>query len=206
MKLYYAPGACSLAPHIVAHEAGLDVQLEKVEFRSDGSKSAGGRDYREINPKGSVPALELDDGEVLTENAVILQYLASLAPRADLGPPADGVSRWRFLELLNFIATELHKGFSPLFKQPTPAAREAIVQALGQRFDLMDRQLADRSYLTGDRFTVADAYAYVILNWTRLHQIDLTPWPSLRAFMERVEARPAVQRARREEGLDAPAP
>ncbi|MDB5443720.1 MAG: hypothetical protein JWP86_2877 [Phenylobacterium sp.] len=204
MKLYYAPGACSLAPHIIAREAGLDVRLEKVEFGADG-RWAGGRDYWQINPKGAVPALELDDGEVLTENAVILQYLASLAPQAGLGPPAQGMAHWRFLELLNFIATELHKGFAPLFKQPTPGLRDSTVEALAQRFDLLVRQLADRAYLTGERFTIADAYAYVILNWTRLHQLDLTPWPSLRAFMDRVETRPAVQQARREEGLDAPA-
>jgi glutathione S-transferase len=204
MKLYYAPGACSLAPHIVAREAALEVQLEKVEFGADG-RWAGGRDYWQINPKGAVPALQLDTGEVLTENAVVLQYLASLAPEADLGPPAEGLARWRFLELLNFIATELHKGFAPLFKQPTPELRDSTVEALGQRFDLLSRQLADRSYLTGERFTIADAYAYVTLNWTRLHQLDLTPWPSLRALLDRIETRPAVQQARREEGLDAPA-
>lgn len=204
MKLYYAPGACSLAPHIVAREAGLDVQLEKVEFGPDG-RWAGGRNYWQINPKGAVPALELDSGEVLTENAVILQYLSSLAPQATLGPPAEGMAHWRFLELLNFIATELHKGFAPLFKQPAPAVREATIEALGLRFDLLARQLADRSYLTGERFTIADAYAYVILNWTRLHHLDLTPWPSLRALMDRIEARPAVQQARREEGLNVPA-
>jgi glutathione S-transferase len=204
MKLYYAPGACSLAPHVIAREAGLDVRLEKVEFGPDG-RWAGGRNYWQINPKGAVPALELDNGELLTENAVILQYLASLAPQAGLGPPAEGMAHWRFLELLNFIATELHKGFAPLFKQPTPAVREAAIEALGLRFDLLARQLADRSYLTGERFTIADAYAYVTLNWTRLHRLDLTPWPSLRALMDRIEARPAVRQARREEGLDTPA-
>ena len=204
MKLYYAPGACSLAPHIVAREAGLDVQLEKVEFGADG-RWAGGRDYWGINPKGAVPALEVANGEVLTENAVVLQYLASLAPQANLGPPAEGMARWRFLELLNFIATELHKGFSPLFKQPTPDVRDSTIKALGPRFDLLARQLADRSYLTGDRFTIADAYGYVILTWTRIHQVDLTPWPSLPAFMDRVETRPAVQQARLEEGLEASA-
>ena len=202
MKLYYAPGACSLAPHIIAREAGLDLQLEKVEFHPDGSRMAGGRDYWEINPKGSVPTLELDSGEFLTENAIVLQYLASLAPQANLGPPAEGMPRWRFLELLNFIATELHKGFSPLFKQPTPELRDSTIKALSQRLDLVARQLADRSYLTGNRFTIADAYAYVMLTWTRMHQLDITPWPSLRAFMDRVEPRPAVQQARREEGLE----
>jgi glutathione S-transferase len=202
MKLYYAPGACSLAPHIIAREAGLNLDLEKVEFGPDGRR-AGGRDYWTINPKGTVPALELDGGEVLTENAVVLQYLASLAPDANLGPPAQGVARWRFLELLNFIATELHKGFTPLFKQPTPDLRQATVDALRVRFDRLAAQLADRSYLTGDRFTIADAYAYVVLSWTRLHKLDLTPWPSLRTFMDRVESRPAVSQARTEEGLGA---
>ena len=205
MKLYYAPGACSLAPHIIAREAGLDVRLEPVEFRADG-RWAGGRDFWQINPKGAVPALELDNGEVLTENAVVLQYLASLAPQADLGPPAQGMPRWRFLELLNFIATELHKGFAPLFKQPTPEVRDQTLQALGVRFELLARQLADRSYLTGERFTIADAYAYVMLSWTRMHKLDLASWPSLGAFLDRVAARPAVRLARQEEGLDAPAP
>jgi glutathione S-transferase len=205
MKLYYAPAACSLAPHIIVREAGLDVQLEQVEFRADGTRRAGGRDYWQINPKGAVPALELDNGEVLTENAVVLQYLASLAPETNLGAPAAGMPRWRFLELLNFIATELHKGFSPLFKQPAPEVRDALIQELRPRIDLLARQLADRSYLTGDRFMIADAYAYAILNWTRIHPVDLTPWPSLRAFMDRVETRPAVQQARREEGLEIPA-
>ena len=202
MKLYYAPGACSLAPHIIAREAGLDLLLEKVEFQADGSRTAGGRDYWEINPKGAVPTLELDSGERLTENAVVLQYLASLAPQADLGPPADGLPRWRFLELLNFIATELHKGFAPLFKQPTPELRDSTIKALDQRLALLARQLADRSYLTGNRFTIADAYAYVMLTWTRIHHVDVTRWPSLQAFMDRVEQRPAVRQARREEGLE----
>jgi glutathione S-transferase len=204
MKLYFAPGACSLAPHIVAREAGLEIALEKVEFAADG-RWAGGRDYWRINPKGAVPALELDSGDILTENAVVLQYLASLAPQANLGPPAEGLAHWRFLETLNFIATELHKGFTPLFKGPTDEVRRTTVEALGKRFDLLSAQLADRSWLTGERFTIADAYAYVTLNWTRLHKIDLTPWPSLQAYMSRIEARPAVQQARREEGLDQPA-
>jgi glutathione S-transferase len=201
MKLYYAPGACSLAPHIVALEAGLKLDLHKVEFGPSG-KSVDGRDFTGVNPKGAVPTLELDDGQILTENAVVLQYLASLAPDAGLGPPPLGMERWRFLELLNFIATELHKTFAILFKPQLAQVREPVVTMLGQRFELLANTLADRSYLTGERFTIVDAYAYVMTTWARLHRIELDQWPSLVSFAQRVEARDCVRQARREEGLE----
>jgi glutathione S-transferase len=205
MKLYYAPGACSLAPHIVAREAGIDIRLEKVEFKPDGRRVVeDGRSYWEINHKGAVPAIELDDGELMTENAVILQYLASLAPQTRLGPPAEGMAHWRFLELLNFIATEIHKGFGPLFKQAPPEWRSQVVEALLFRFELLSRQLADRTFLTGDHFTIADAYAYVMLTWSHLHKVNLESWPTLLSYEERIELRPAVREARLAEGLDAP--
>lgn len=200
MKLYYAPGACSLAPHIVIREAGLDVQLEKVTFAADGRR-ADGRNYYEINPMGAVPALEIAPGEVLTENAVLLQYLASLAPAADLGPPAEGIAHWRFLELLNFITTELHKSFSPLFRGPSPEVREQVVALLRQRFGMLAKRLDDQPYLTGEQFKIVDAYAYVMMTWAKLHRLDLTEWPKLGSLKTRVEQRPAVQTARREEGL-----
>ena len=200
MKLYYAPAACSLAPHIAAREAGLALDLEKVEMPS--KKLPDGGDYRAVNPKGAVPALRLDDGAVLTENAVVLQYLAEQAPQSGLTPPAGSMERWLLLELLNFIATEVHKGFGPLWNPSVSAeVREATVKALGKKFDFLEQQIGDRPYLTGDRFTIADAYAFAVLNWTRFHRIDLGGWPKLQAFLARVAERPAVQAALREEGL-----
>jgi glutathione S-transferase len=200
MKLYYAPAACSLAPHITAREAGLDLALEKVDLRE--KKTESGRDYLTINPKGAVPALEIDGGEVLTENAVVLQYLADKAPQSQL-MPSNGMARWRFLELVNFIATELHKGFAPLWDTRTTAAgREIAVENLSKRFAILDRQLGNQTYLTGDSFTIADAYAYAILNWTKIHNVDLSRWPRLMAFLDRVAVRPAVREARTEEGLE----
>ena len=200
MKLYYAPAACSLAPHIAAAEANIPVELVKVEFSASG-KTAAGRNYYEINPKGAVPALQLDSGEVLTENAVLLQYLAAQAPESGL-MPADGMARWRFLELLNFIATEVHKGFGPLWsKDTTPELRAATVETLGKKFDVLEKQLGDGPWMTGDKFTVADAYAYAVLNWTRIHKIDLGKWPGLKSFLERAAQRPGVHKALAEEGL-----
>jgi glutathione S-transferase len=198
MKLYYSPAACSLAPHIVAREAGLDIELEKVDLGS--KKTESGRDYLTINPKGAVPALEIDGGEVLTENAVVLQYLADKSP-PQLGLP-EGMERWRFLELLHFIATELHKGFAPLFHPRTgKEGREIVTENLSKRFDILERQLGDQPYLTGDKFTIADAYAYTVLSWSKIQNIDMSRWPKLIAFLERVGARPAVRVARSEEGL-----
>lgn len=200
MKLYYAPAACSLAPHIAAREAGLDLALEKVDLRN--KKTESGRDYLSINPKGAVPALEIDGGEVLTENAVILQYLTEKAPQSQL-MPSNGIGRWRFLELVNFIATELHKGFAPLWDARTSAAgREIAVENLSKRFAILDRQLGNQIYLTGDSFTVADAYAYAVLNWTKIHNVDISRWPRLMVFLDRVAVRPAVRQAQAEEGLE----
>ena len=199
MKLYYSPGACSLAPHITAHEAGVNITLEKVDLGAKRTES--GADYLAINPKGSVPALQLDNGDVLTENAVLLQYIAAQAPASGLAP-LEGMARWHFLETLNYIATEVHKGFGPLWNPALSADAKAIGLAnLTKKFDYLDKILAGRSYLTGEGFTVADAYAFTVINWTNVHAIDLGPWPNLQAFMKRVAGRPAVQAALRHEGL-----
>jgi glutathione S-transferase len=198
MKLYYAPGACSLAPHIIVREANLDVALDRVAFGKERLTETG-RNFYDINPQGAVPALELDSGEVLTEAQVLLQYLAALAPQAKLAPES-GMERWRLLETLNFIATELHKGTSPLFKKPAPEQRQAVVDNLVNRFGLLDAKLGDKPYLIGD-FSIADAYAFVTLNWARKFEIDLSAYPRLTAYFERVRARPAVQQTLKEEGL-----
>jgi glutathione S-transferase len=198
MKLYYTPGACSLAPHIALREAGSEVDLVKVDLAA--KRTENGSDYRAINPKGAVPAIELPDGSVLTENAAILQYVAD-----ELGGdliPASGVRRYRLLEWLNYIATELHKGFGPLWNpNSSDEVKEATRQLLAAKFDYVQGRLGEGPYLTGEDFTVADAYAFVVLNWTRMHQIDLSRWPGLTAFVGRVAARPAVQAALRAEGL-----
>lgn len=199
MKLFYAPAACSLGPHIVAREADLDIELDKVTFGADGRTTSDGRDFYTINPQGAVPALELDGGEVLTEAQVILQYFASLAPEKSLAP-AEGIAHWKLLETLNFIATELHKGTSPLFKKPADEVRDATIKTLQARYALLAGKLGDKDYLLG-AFTIADAYGFVVLNWARRFQIDLSAYPKLQTYFQRVLARPAVQQALQEEGL-----
>lgn len=200
MQLYYSPGACSLSPHIALREAGLAFDLEQVDLRA--KKTKGGADYTQVNPKGYVPALRLDDGQILTEGPVIVQYIADQRPGSGLAPAAGTMERYRLQEWLAFISTELHKTFSPLFKPDTPEESKRIAKDnIAYRFDYLDRNLAGKQYLTGDRFTVADAYAFTILNWARPMQIDLSRWPSLTAYMERVAARPKVQEALKAEGL-----
>ena len=200
MKLYYAPGACSQAPHIAAREAKLPIELAKVEFPS--KRTAEGEDLYSVNPKGAVPVLTLDEGYVLTENAVILQYLADQAPNSELALPARGMDRYRLLEWLNFIATELHKGFGPLWNPATPDSfKEATREALGKKFDYLQEQIGEGPYILGQRFSILDAYAFAVLNWTRIHQIDIGRWPGLAAYLERIAARPAVQETLRAEGL-----
>ena len=200
MKLYFSPGACSLSPHIVLLEAGLEFTLESVDLR--GKQTAGGADFLAINPKGYVPALELKDGTVLTEGAAIVQFIADLAPDLQLAPANGTLERYRLMEWLSFISTEVHKNFGPLF---TPTATEDMKAAarasLTRRLGWTAQQLADRDYLMGARFTVADAYLFTVLNWAAFVQFDLSAWPVLGAYQQRVAARPAVQRALREEGL-----
>ena len=194
MKLYLTPHACSLAVDIVARELEIPLALEWVDVRA--KKLRDGSDYYEVNPKGQVPTLRLDDGEFLTEGPVILQYLADGRPGNALLPPAGTMARYRVLEWLNFVGTELHKGFTPLFRPTTPQAyREIARQNLATRFKWLDAVLAGQPFLTGATFSVADAYCYTILMWSKLHDIDLAPWPNLAAYVARVAARPSVQAA-----------
>ncbi len=200
MKLYFAPGACSLSSHIALREAGLPFDLEQVDLAAKKTKS--GADYKAINPKGYVPALQLDDGEVLTEAAVVAQYVADRKPEAKLAPPAGTIERTRMQEAMNFVATEIHKGFSPLWKPTTPDAYKQIVKdTLATRFDMLEAKLAKQPYLTGGAFTVADAYLFTVLNWSNFLKLDMSKWPSVQAYMGRVAARPKVQEAMKAEGL-----
>jgi glutathione S-transferase len=201
MKLYFAPGACSLSPHIVLHEAGLAAQTEKVDLAS--KKTASGADFTQVNPKGYVPALQLDDGTVLTEGPAIVQYLADQRPAARLVPENGTLPRYQLQELLNFISTEIHKSYSPLFKpNSTPEMKQAFIDLLQRRYDTVEQMLARHQYIAGDQFTVADAYLFTVTNWSRMLKIDLlSTRPNLKAYMERVGGRPAVQSAMRAEGL-----
>lgn len=201
MKLFYAPGACSLSPHIILRELNLPFQLEAVDLRT--KTTASGSDFTAVNPKGYVPALQLDDGEVLTEGAAIVQYLADRHAPGTLAPAAGTVERARLDGYLNFISAELHKAFGVLFKPAlTAEAREAALANLGTRLDVIDGALSDgRPYLTGADFTVADAYLFVVLNWAPSRGVDLARWPRLGAFGRRIAARTAVQAAMAAEGL-----
>jgi glutathione S-transferase len=200
VKLYFAPGACSLAPHIALREAGLAFELEQVDHRQKKTKDGG--DYRAINPKGQVPALRLDDGQILTEAAVIVQYVADQKPAAKLAPPAGGLARYRLQEWLNFIASEMHKEVGALFNRNASDEWKAQQkETLVPKFEFLAQALAGRDFLMGDQFTVADGYLYTILRWAKLNKIDLARWPALAAFFQRVEARPAVQAALKAEGL-----
>ena len=200
MKLYYSPGACSQAPHIILHEAGLPHDSAKVDVRA--KKLEDGSDYLQINPKGSVPALELDDGQVLTENAVILQYIADHAGAFELLPQPGDLRRYRVLEWVNFVATELHKSFGPLFN---PAAGEETKQMardlIAKKLDFVEQQIRDEPYLLGRQFTLPDAYLFVILGWTGKMRIDLDRWPRLAAFRERVAQRESAREVLAFEGL-----
>jgi glutathione S-transferase len=200
MKLYYIPGVCSLASHIALRETGLDFTLDKMDRETRQTES--GENYLDVNPKNSVPALRLDNGEVLTEGAVILQYIADRAPQAQLAPPAGTMERYRLAEWLNYIATEVHKQFSPLFNPKIPPAwRENQMAVLAKRFDFLTQRLRGRPYIMGERFTIADAYLYVVLRWCARLKIDLGPWPVLTDYLARVAARPAVQATLKAEGL-----
>jgi len=204
MKLYYAPGACSLSPHIVLRESGANFELEQVDNKEKKTKS--GRNYWEINPKGQVPVLELDDGSRLTEGPVIVQYVADQKPDSGLAPRCGTPERYRVQEWLNFTTSELHKTFGPIFRPTTPEEfKKLSKENLGKRFDWLDKQLAGKQYLTGDKFTVADAYLFTVLRWSPRIEIDLAKWPNLKSYVDRVGARPKVREAMEAEGLIQPA-
>lgn len=199
MKLYYSPGACSLAPHIALCELSIPHALVNVDLNT--GKTEDGRDFCKINPKGCVPTLELDDGEVLTEAAVLLQFLADRAPAAGLAPASGSMERYHFLEWLNFIATEIHKGFGPLWKpDSTEDEKQRTRERLGNRLDWLAGQLHGREYVTGS-FSVADAYLFTVLNWCQWTGVDLAKWPNLKYYAARVAARPKVQEALKAEKL-----
>jgi glutathione S-transferase len=200
MKLYYAKGACSLSPHIVLLEAGLPYTLEKVDLAS--KKTDRGVDYLTISSKGAVPAIALDDGHLLTEGPAIVQYLADQKPESGLAPRAGTFERYQLMEILNYLTSEVHKSFSPLFN---PAASEevktAAKSALAKKFDWLSGFLGSKPHLLGNTFTVADAYLFTLLGWTGHVGIDLGKWPALGAYHSRIAQRPKVQQALREEGL-----
>jgi len=200
MKLYFSPGACSLGPHIALQEAGLPFDLVRVDLATH--KTESGADFYAINPKGYVPALELDDGSILTENAAILQYVADRAPEKKLAPEAGSMERYRLQEWLHFISTEIHKSFSPLFSSAcTEETRQAQLAKISNRLDLVQKHLDGKPFLFGDQFTVADGYFFAVLNWTRTMGPDLSKWPAVEAYYQRLAERPAVQAAMAAEGL-----
>jgi glutathione S-transferase len=200
MKLYFSPGACSLSPHIALREAGAKFELVRAALQTH--TLSDGTDYYTINPKGQVPVLELDDGERLTEGPAILQYIADHAPASGLAPLAGTMARYRLVEWLNFITSELHKGFSPLFNAAMPAEAKKIFAAkLRERLAWVDRQLEGRDYLMGERFCVADGYLFTVTNWASHVGVDLAGLDQLAAFRARVAARPAVKDAMLAEGL-----
>jgi glutathione S-transferase len=200
MKLYYSPGACSLSPHIVLREAGAKFDLVKTDIRA--KTTEGGGSFLEVNAKGYVPVLQLDNGERMTEGPAIVQYIADMSPQSNLAPKNGTLERYRLQEWLNFISTEIHKGFSPLFNPNLAAdAKETLKARLLQRLEWLDKALAGKDFLMGKQFSVADAYAFTVLNWTKPNNIDLGKWPNLKAYHERVAKRPAVQAAMKAEGL-----
>lgn len=200
MKLYYSPGACSLSPHIVLREAGL--AFEPVLASTKTHKLQDGTDYYTINPKGYVPLLELDDGQRLSEGPAIVQYIADRVPDRKLAAPWGTMERYRQIEWLNFIASEIHKSFSPMFNPAIPDEAKAVFrQRVTGRLEWVNQQLEGRAYLMGDAFSVPDAYLFTVTSWTRVTGIDLAPLPHLSAFMARMAARPAVQAALEAEGL-----
>lgn len=200
MKLYFTPGACSLAPHIILREGNFEFDLERVDLAS--KRTAGDADFLQINPKGYVPALSRDDGSVLTEVPVILQYLGDLKPDTGLAPDASDPQRYHVQEWLNFISTEVHKGLSPLFNPDLPEAAQQIVRdTIAKKFSYLDSRLDGTDYLSDERFTIVDSYAFAILNWKNFFDIDLSPWPNLAAYFDRLAKRPAIEAALRAEGL-----
>lgn len=200
MKLYYVPGACSLASHIALYEAGLPFAIDQLNM--PGKTTSGGKDFMQINPKGYVPALELNDGSILTEGAAILQYIADQNPGSGLAPQAGTMARYHLQEWLTFIGTEIHKSFSPLFnKAAADEVKDYARTMLARRLGYVETQLANKPYLMGDHFTVADAYLFVVMSWSSHVGFDLGPFPKINEYLTRVAARPGVQAALKAEGL-----
>ena len=200
MKLFYSPGACSLSPHITALEAGLSLDLVKVDMKT--KTLPDGTDYRTINPKGQVPTLMLDDGEIVTEGPIIAQILADLAPASNLAPGNGTRARYQLQEWLNFITSEIHKGYSPLFKPTTPEDYKPVAKAqLAERYAFLDQKLAGKQYLLGDQFTVADAYLFTVSNWAKHVGLDISKFANVGAYLARIAQRPKVQQALKAEGL-----
>jgi glutathione S-transferase len=201
MKLYYLPGACSLASLISLLEVGAKFEAVAVDRKT--KKLPDGRDYAEVNPKGYVPALELDDGEVLTENTAVLPYIADLNSSANLAPPVGTRARLRLQEWLGYLNSELHKNFSVLFNPSAPDAMKQIAKdTIARRISFIEDRLGDKPYLLGEAFSVADVYLYVILSWRQKLGVDISRFPKVTALYERIRARPAVQAARKAEGLN----
>ncbi|MDY0881439.1 glutathione transferase GstA [Dongia soli] len=200
MKLYYSPGTCSFAAHIIAHELDLDLDLEKVDLKS--KITAGGADYSAINPKGYVPALEIDQGILLTEGPAVLQYLAAQRPERNLLPAEGRIERYRVLEWLGFINSELHKSFTPLWHaESASATKDTAREILARRFRYLDHHLSTHRYLLGNAFTLPDAYCFTVVNWSNYLALDLAPYPNLQRYMNEIETRPAVEAAMAAEGL-----
>lgn len=200
MKLYFSPGACSLAAHIVAREAGHDFELIKVDIPN--KKTESDDDFWKINPRGYVPALALDSGDVLTETGVICQYLADQKPESGLIAPFGSLQRYHDMALLNFASSEVHKQIGALFNPAlTPEMKEVQKSTIARRLKSLEQMLDGNDYVAGDRFMVADAYLFAVLNWTRLHKISLDSWPNIQAYMQRVAERDQVKEAMKAEGL-----
>nr|WP_010130288.1 glutathione transferase GstA [Microbulbifer agarilyticus] len=198
MKLFYSPGACSLSPHIVACEAGIDLALCKVNLKT--KEMDGGGNFAEVNPKGQVPALQLEGGELLTEGPAIVQFLAEQKPEKNLAPQYGSLAHYRVLEWLNYLATEVHKSFIPLFWGGSDADKDMARKKLAKRFQYIEDAMAG-DYLMGDDFCIADAYLFTVYNWCKLVEVDTSAWPQLAAFAARMSQRPGVQQALKAEGL-----
>jgi glutathione S-transferase len=200
MKLYYSPAACSLSPHIVLREAGLKFELERVDNKT--KRTETGADFLKLNGKGYVPLLQLDDGRFLSEGPVVAQYIADLKPESGLAPANGTYERYKVQEWLNFVTSELHKNFSPLFRPDVADEVKKYARAnITKRVEWVAKELEGRTFLTGETFTIADSYLFVVLSWARFTDVDLTPWPAVGKFLERVAARPKVQEALKAEGL-----
>lgn len=199
MKLYYSPGACSQASHIILNETNADYEAVKVDFATKTTEQ--GEDFTKINPNGYVPALQLDNGEVLTEGVAIMQYLADLSPELNLAPKNSTFARAKLQEKLNYLTSELHKGFAPLFGNNSEQIKTQARENLSNKFNYIDSILAKTDYISGDRFSIADAYLFVISNWSKMTGVDLSKWSNVSDLVEKVYNRKAVQKTLNVEGL-----